>query len=118
MPRRGRQVLAVVPAGLLVVVSLWEASATVRDAHAVPDDTAWDRAAAAVRTGFVPGELIVFAPEWIDPVGRLHLGDLISIDMAGRMDAERYGAIWELAIRGAHAAETAGLAAAYERGHD
>jgi hypothetical protein len=42
-------------------------------------------------------------------VGRLHLGDLIPVDMAARMDAARYGTIWELSIRGAHAPETAGL---------
>jgi hypothetical protein len=51
----------------------------------------------------------VFAPDWVDPVGRLHLGDLIPVEMAGRMDAARYGRIWELSIRDAHAPETKGL---------
>ena len=55
------------------------------------------------------GDLIVFAPAWVDPVGRLHLGDLIPIEMAARMDADRYGTIWELSIRGARAPETRGL---------
>jgi hypothetical protein len=53
--------------------------------------------------GHQPGNLIVFAPRWNDPVGRLHLGDLIPVEMAGRLDGERYGRIWELDIRSARA---------------
>lgn len=64
-----------------------------------------------MRAGYRPGDLIVFAPDWVDPVGRLHLGDLISLDDAARMDAAKYGRIWELAIRDARAPDTAGLAA-------
>jgi hypothetical protein len=102
--------LAAVPALLLVLVSLWEVCATRHAATAVPDDAAWDAAATLVRAKYQPGDLIVFAPDWIDPVGRLHLGDLISPDVAARMDAARYGRIWELSIRGAHAPDVAGLA--------
>lgn len=101
--------IAVVPALLLVAVALWETCATPRYAAAVPEDKAWAKAAELVRAGHEPGDLIVFAPPWIDPVGRLHLGDLIPVDMAARMDAARYGRIWELSIRGERAPETAGL---------
>jgi hypothetical protein len=75
----------------------------------VPGDKAWQKAAEVVRAGYQPGDLIVFAPDWNDPVGRLHLGDLIPIDMAARMDAARYARIWELSIRGARSPDTAGL---------
>ncbi len=92
-----------------MAVSLWEVCATRRAAQSVPDDAAWDRAATIVRAGYQHGDLIVFAPDWVDPVGRLHLGDLIPVEMAARMDAARYGRIWELSIRGARAPETAGL---------
>jgi hypothetical protein len=105
-----RKPLAAVPALLLVLVSLWEAVAARRDATSVPDDAAWDAASAIVRASYRPGDLIVFAPDWVDPVGRLHLGDLIPLDMAGRMDAARYGRIWELSIRGAHSPDVEGLA--------
>jgi len=101
--------LAALPALLLVIVAVWETCAARRDASEVPGDDAWARAAAIVRAGHRPGDLIVFAPDWIDPVGRLHLGDLISIDDAARMDAAKYGRIWELAIRGARAPDTEGL---------
>ena len=108
-----RKHLAGLPALLVVAVALWETCATFRDAHAVAGDDDWDRAAVAVRAQFQPGDLIVFAPDWIDPVGRLHLGDLVTIDMAARMDAARYGRIWELSTRGARAPETAGLVPAF-----
>src|SRR5689334_23525423 len=106
--------LAAIPALLLVAIAIWEIVATRADAHAVPDDRAWSEAAKLVRAGHRPGDLIVFAPRWIDPVGRLHLGDLIPLEMAGRMDAARYGVIWELAIRGARAPETAGQEPGWE----
>jgi hypothetical protein len=111
--RRAR--IAAVPAVLLAAIAIWEAIAAQRAGAGVPDDEAWARAAAVVRAGHRPGDLIVFAPDWIDPVGRLHLGDLISIDAAARMDAARYDRIWELSIRGARARDTAGRAPAETR---
>ena len=95
------RVLAAIPAVLLVLVSLWETVAARRDATSVPDDAAWTAAEHVVRADYRPGDLIVFAPPWVDPVGRLHLGDLIPVEMAARMDDARYGRIWELSIRGA-----------------
>ena len=108
---RLRSTLGVLPALLVVGVALWETCATHVDANAVPADVAWDRASELVRAQFRPGDLIEFAPDWVDPVGRLHLGELMTIDDAARMDAARYGRIRELSIRGAHGADTAGLTA-------
>ena len=104
--------IAGVPALLLIAISVWEVCAARCDATSVPepDAPAWREAAAAVRAGYRPGDLIVFAPDWIDPVGRMVLGDRIPIEVAARMDAARYGRIWELAIRGARSPDTAGLA--------
>ena len=102
---------------LIVAVAVWEIAATRCDATSVPGDDAWEEASAAVRAGYHPGDLIVFAPRWVDPVGRLHLGDLIPIDMAARMDAARYGRIWELSIRGASAPETRGLSPVVTEDH-
>ena len=110
--------LAAAPALLLIVVALWEIVATFHAAHAVPDDDAWARATRALREAYKPGDLIVFAPGWVDPVGRMHAGDLIPLDMAARMDAAKYGSIWELAIRGAHAPEVDGLTAQTSTDYD
>jgi len=112
------RIVPALPALVVVAVALWETCATYRDAHAVAGDDDWDRAAAVVRAQFQPGDLIVFAPDWVDPVGRLHLGDLVTIDMAARMDAARYARIWELSIRGARAPETDGLAPAFSQDAD
>src|SRR5687768_7556043 len=90
-----------VAAGLLVVVAVWEIVATRVAATSVPDDDAWSRASAIVREGYTPGDLITFAPDWVDPTGRMHLGDLIPIEAAARMDDARYARVWELSIRGA-----------------
>ena len=99
----------VMPALALVVIAAWSAVRVVGAGRAVPDDAAWAATAARVRAELHGGELIVFAPSWIEPVGRLHLGDRITVEMAGRMDSARYNAIWELSIRGARAPETRGL---------
>jgi hypothetical protein len=98
-----------IPAALLIVAALWSTCRVGAAGDRVPSDGAWQQAAAAVRAQHRRGDLIVFAPDWIDPVGRLVLGDLVPVDMAARMDADRYGVVWELAIRGARSAETAGL---------
>ena len=91
-----RPVVAIACAVLLVGIALWEIVAT--RAAGVPDDDAWRAAAQIVRENHRPGDLIVFAPAWVDPTGRMHLGDLISIDMASRMDDAKYARIWELSI--------------------
>ena len=92
-------------------VAIWEVVCVARAGGDVPGDEAWQRASAAVRQRFEPGDLIVFAPAWNEPVGRKHLGDLITVDTAARMDAARFATIWELSIRGARAPETRGLSA-------
>jgi hypothetical protein len=98
-----RPVVAIACAVLLVGIALWEIVATL--AAGVPDDAAWARAAKVVREGHKPGDLIVFEPAWVDPTGRMHLGDLIPIDMAARMDDAKYARIWELSIEGARRGE-------------
>ncbi len=103
-PRR----LGAIPAAVLVVVAIWEIFAT-RCQSSVPGDDAWNEAAQFVRSQYQPGDLIVFAPDWVDPVGRLHLGDLIPVEMVSRMDAAKYGRIWELSIRGAVARDVVGI---------
>ena len=71
-----------------------------------PSEKDWRAAAAEVRAGFQPGDLIVAAPAWSDSLMRVQLGDLVPMPIAGRMDAGRFGRIWEISQRGARAAET------------
>lgn len=92
----------------LLLLAGWEIAA-LRRAHATaPSGDDWARASAAVHTGFAPGDLVVFAPGWMDPVGRQYLGDLLTVRDAARMDAARYARIWEVSTRGAAAPEAEG----------
>lgn len=105
-----KKLLAGVPALVLVGISLWEIIAAWRSDRSVPGDDAWRDAAQIVRAEYRAGDLIVFAPDWIDPVGRMHLGDLMPIATVARMDSARYSRIWELSIRGARSPDVAELA--------
>lgn len=102
---------AVVPALLLALVAVWAALRTLNAPATVPNDTAWQQAGSYVRSQFRPGDLIVFAPAWIDPVGRAQLGDLIPLATAGRLDAARFPTIWHVAIRHAMHPDVAQLVA-------
>lgn len=106
---------AAAPAILLVAVSLWEIVAVARGARRAPEPADWRALSAMLREKHQPAQLIVFAPAWIDPVGRAEVGDLIPIDMAARMDAARYGVVWEVSQGGARAPETAGSELAWSR---
>ena len=87
---------------LLAVVET--AVALIAPARA-PSDADWQSAASLVRAGFRAGDLVVAAPSWADSILRVHLGDLIPAEVAGRMDDERFGRVWEVSQRGAHADE-------------
>jgi hypothetical protein len=101
--QRSRLALAGVAAvALLAVVET--VAAAVAPSRA-PTDADWSAAAAAVREGFRPGDLIVAAPAWADPILRVHLGDLIPPEMAARMDDQRFPRVWEISQRGARSPE-------------
>lgn len=109
--RRADRVLAAL-ALMTAAIAGWAAWRSARAGADVPDDATWRRAAELVRAQRQPGDLVTFAPAWIEPVGRMHLGDLISIEDAGRADAARYRRVWVLSIRDARAPEVAGERAA------
>ncbi len=79
-----------------------------------PSDGDWQAVSAAVRAQFQPGDLIVAAPEWSDVVMRQHLGDLIPIATAGRLDSAPFARVWEVSQRGAFSGE-AGTVASQQR---
>ena len=100
--------LAVVAAALLALLAVVETGTALTASARVATAADWQAAAAEVRADLQPGDLIVFAPQWADQVGRSVLGDVIPVEMAARSDADRYARVWEVAIRGAHAPEIAG----------
>jgi hypothetical protein len=72
-----------------------------------PRDADWQAAAAVVHAGFSPGDLVVAAPGWADPLVRLHFGDLVPLRVAARADSETFARVWEVSLHGAYAPETA-----------
>jgi hypothetical protein len=97
--------------GAAVVVSLLavvETTVALVAPWLAPSDADWAAAAAAVRAGFRPGDLIVAAPAWADPILRVQLGDLIPPEVAARMDDDRFARVWEVSQRGARAPAAAG----------
>jgi hypothetical protein len=80
-----------------------------------PED--WEAAAEKVRQGFRKGDLIVAAPDFADQEMRRVLGDLVPVEVAGRMDAARFGRVWEISQRGATSHEAEGrIVATHEAG--
>jgi len=111
--RRFRARLA---ATALLLLAVWEVTVLVSARRAEPSAEDWRAVAAAIPAAPLDDRLILFAPRWLDPIGRLWLGDRISVDQAARMDAVRYREVWEVSIRGASAPEVAGTPAVSEQG--
>lgn len=99
------------------VLALIETSVALRAPLLAPTDEDWRAAAGTVRAGFRQGDLIVAAPGWADPVLRVHLGDLVPLKVAARMDSARYARIWEIGQRGGRAPEATGARLVSEAQH-
>lgn len=110
-----RQARARLAAVGLVVLAVWEVAVLVSARQSAPSPEDWQAVAAAIPATLGADQLVVFAPRWIDPVGRRWLGDRMSIEQVARMDAARYREIWEVSMRGASAPEVAGAAALSEQ---
>lgn len=102
-----RRLLAV----LVALGGLVEVGAQAIIGWRVPSEADWKAAAAHVRSRLQPGDGIVFAPSWADPIGRLHLGDAVPVEEAARPDRSRQARIWEVSIRGAEHPEAVGRVA-------
>lgn len=110
-----RIVLGVLPAAVLLLVSGWDVIATLGSGGDTANAPAWRQAAKVVRADYQPGDLIVFSPRWIDPIGRQHLGDLIPLEVAGRMDNSAFARIWEISVGAGQHADTKGLTTSREK---
>src|SRR5208282_2384395 len=69
----------------------------------------WDAARAAVEAEWKPGDLVVFEPDWVDPIGRKSFGEkLAGIPDEARPDDTRFSRAFEVSIRGSHDPELEG----------
>jgi hypothetical protein len=87
--------------GLVLAVSALELIAHALIVSRVPADADYEAAAEFVRSQLAPRDLITSAPAYIDPLVRLHLGDRISLGMAGRSDDAGFERMWVVSARGA-----------------
>jgi hypothetical protein len=108
---------AAIFAAVVALLALVETGVALTARGRVATDADWEAAAAEVRAGFGEGDVIAFAPAWVDQIGRAHLGDLVTVEMAGRSDDDRYARIWEVSIRGEHAPDTKGARLVRETKH-
>lgn len=107
-PGRPAAARARLSAGLLAgvaiaLLALVETAVALIAPLRAPTQADWEGAARHVRNGHRAGDLVVAAPTWADAILRVHLGDLIPPEIAGRLDDERFGRVWEIGQRGAHA---------------
>ncbi|HET6283430.1 MAG TPA: hypothetical protein VFH73_20905 [Polyangia bacterium] len=98
-------VLGLIGVAAIAALALIETAVAIIEPLRAPTTADWQAAAELVRGQFHKGDLIVAAPAWADPVMRLHLGDLIPIAVAGRLDDGRFGRVWEIGQRSEHAPE-------------
>ncbi|CAN5903387.1 hypothetical protein BH11MYX4_BH11MYX4_54950 [soil metagenome] len=69
----------------------------------------WAAARDAVKAEAKPDDLVIFAPFWVDPIGREQLGDeLAGLRREARPDESRFARAFEVGIRGAHRPELEG----------
>jgi hypothetical protein len=81
----------------------------------VPSAGEWHAAAAFVRQNLRPGDVVVGAPAWADPVLRWVIGDAIALRDAGRSDVAGYQRVWALGIRGSRPPELADRPPTFEK---
>ncbi len=115
MTSRRRVIVALVA---LAALGLVEVLTLAFEHRRAPSAEQWQAAAAWVRQQRRPtGDLVVFAPEWVDPIGRERFGNLVPFDDAVRVPGETvgYGRLFEVSIRGKQSQELRGLLAAARR---
>ena len=101
----------------VIAVALAESALGLYGPHSVATEADWRAAADQVKSQLKPDDLIVFAPAWVDQVGRQYLGDRMPVAMVARADADHYARIWELSIKGGQADEAMGLVAKSEQSY-
>ncbi|WP_394824040.1 hypothetical protein [Pendulispora albinea] len=90
-------------------IALFELGAHVVQVGGAIGDDSWARAREETRALVQPGDLLVFAPRWTDPIGRMVFGDeLATLEREAWADVSRFPRAIEVSIRGEHEPELAG----------
>lgn len=96
-----RWAFAVVP-----VAGVLELGLHVSQTHGAPSDADWERAKLEINLTAKPEDLVVVAPDWVDPLAREKLGEeILTIEREARPDDTRFARALELSMRGKHQPE-------------
>ena len=101
-PPRGPRIFCAVLLAAVIGLITWETGATLIQHWEAPTDRDWSRAAERVRAERKPTEPVLFAPYWVDPMGRRAMGPSLELDMLTLSDVDRYPRVWLMSIRGKH----------------
>lgn len=83
------------------LVGLLELGAHVHEVRDVTPDADWEAARNAVQGAAKPEDLVIFAPRWVDPIGREKFGkELATIEREAPGDFTRFPRAFEVSIRG------------------
>lgn len=85
----------------VAAVAVFELAADFWIRAHVPTEASWHAASEFVHARFRPGDRIVAAPSWTDPLVRSYFGDLLTLQSAAPNDPAVFDRVWELSIRGA-----------------
>jgi hypothetical protein len=101
---------------LVPAFGLFELGAQVWVSGRAPDFEEWQAAAPDVLAFKRPGEPLVVAPEWAEPIARHAFGDrAFPLAELGRSDLGSYARVLELSLLGARSQEAQGLRVLEER---
>jgi hypothetical protein len=99
-----RWAFAIVP-----LVGLVELVCHAWQTHNVASAADWSAARASVKGKLRPDDLLLFAPRWLEPLGRQHLGDdLATMERMTYADESRYARAIEVGVRGKRRPELLG----------
>ncbi len=76
------------------VVATWEIVVACRYSRSHVSETDWKRVGAYLNERVGPGDLVVCQPEWLDPLCRKYLQDVITLDMLVRPSNAGYHRLW------------------------
>lgn len=88
------------------LVGVVELGLHLMQTHAAPTEADWARAKLEIALTAKPEDLVVVAPDWVDPLAREELGaEILTIEREARPDDTRFARAIELSMRGKHLRE-------------
>lgn len=98
-PRASR--LPTILLAAVLLLGAGEAVALVLQHLGAATEADWKTAAEKLRGERKPDEPVLFAPHWVDPIGRQATAGQLGLEQLLLSDVDRYPRVWELSVRGA-----------------